>query len=276
MKEISKEVITNSVYKLIDNACHNLNDYTFNLLKEKYANERNTLAKEVLSQIIENATLAKNEHIPMCQDTGIVNCFVELGYDVHLKCDLYEAINEGVSKAYKELYLRKSVADAITRKNTLDNTPAIIHVKLVKGDKLKIKIAPKGAGSENMSKIKMLNPTDGIKGIKDFVINTIKEASGKPCPPIFVGVGIGGNFEKCAIMAKEAILREESSSDLEIRKLEDELTIELNNLNIGPMGLGGDTTCFRVFINTMPCHIASLPVAICIQCHASRHEEVVL
>lgn len=276
LKEIGKQQVVEEVFKGIDKACHNLNKFTLDLLDNALKSEDEALPREILGQIIENAHLASKEHIPMCQDTGIVTCFVELGYDVHLNFDLYEAINEGVSLAYNKLYLRKSVADSITRVNTGDNTPAIVHVKLVQGDKLKIKIAPKGAGSENMSRIKMLNPTDGIKGIKDFVIDTIKNASGKPCPPIFVGVGIGGNFEESALLAKEAILRETSSTSENVKELEDELTKELNELNIGPMGLSGKTTCFRVFINTLPCHIASLPVAINIQCHANRHEEVVI
>ena len=276
MKDINfdeiKEAVSNGIFK----ACHILNDFTLNHLKQASVNERKPLAKEILNQIIENDILAKKESIPMCQDTGIVTCFVVIGYDCHINCDIYDAINAGVREAYQKYYLRKSVADSITRKNTDDNTPAIVHIKMIHGDKLKITLAPKGAGSENMSKMAMLNPTDGIEGIKKFIINTIKEADGRPCPPIVLGIGIGGNFETCCLMAKEALLRENHSNDPIISKLESEILEEANKLNIGPMGLGGDTTVLDVFINTAPCHIASLPVALNIQCHANRHVEVII
>ena len=212
----------------------------------------------------------------MCQDTGIVVVFAKIGYDVHFTCELYEAINSGVRKAYNDFYLRKSVANPLTRKNTSDNTPAIVHTEFSKGDTLELRIALKGAGSENMSRLKMLNPTDGIEGISDFVIETVKLAGGRPCPPIFVGIGIGGDFEKSALLAKEAILEENANPDLEIKELEDRILKKINSLNIGPMGLGGDTSAFQVFIKTAPCHIASLPVAVNIQCHANRHVKVVL
>lgn len=187
-----------------------------------------------------------------------------------------DAINEGVRQAYNEYYLRKSVADSITRINTTDNTPAIIHTTFVDGDKVKLTIAPKGAGSENMSRLKMLNPTDGLAGIKEFVIETVKLADGRPCPPMVIGVGIGGNFEKSALLSKKALLREKTSTDPVLADFEKELKCELNKLNIGPMGLGGDTTVLDVFVEKHPCHIASLPVSVNIQCHANRHVEVIL
>ncbi len=276
MRTISFNEIKNGVVKGIYDACHILNDFTINHLKKAYINEENVLSKNILNQILENADLAKKESIPMCQDTGIVTCFVEVGYDVKIDCNLYDAINAGVKEAYDKYYLRKSVADAISRKNTSDNTPAIVHTKFIDGDSLKIKIAPKGAGSENMSRLAMLNPTIGINGIKKFIIDAVINADGRPCPPIIVGVGIGGNFETSALMAKEALLREERSKDEAISNLEKELIKEINELNIGPMGLGGKTTCLEVFIDTCPCHIASLPIAVNIQCHANRHVEVIL
>ncbi len=276
MKEITFEMIKNGVSDGLFKACHILNDFTLNHLKCARCNESSKLACEILDQILENANLAKNESIPMCQDTGIVTAFVEIGYECHIACDLYEAINAGVKDAYDKYYLRKSVADAITRKNTTDNTPAIVHIKMVAGNNLTIKLAPKGAGSENMSRMAMLNPTDGIEGIKKFVVNAVKDADGRPCPPLFLGIGIGGNFETSCLMAKEALLRESRSNDPVIAKLEEEIKAEVNKLYVGPMGLGGDTTALDVFINTVPCHIASLPVALNIQCHANRHVEVIL
>lgn len=276
MRNIYKEDIKEKVKDGLFKACHILNDYTLNHIKEARKKESNRLACEILSQIEENANLAKKEAIPMCQDTGIVTAFAYIGYDCHLCCDLYEAINDGVREAYNEFYLRKSVANAITRINTKDNTPAIVHVKMIPGDKLKIILAPKGAGSENMSKQAMLNPTDGIEGIKKFIIDAVKAADGRPCPPLFLGIGIGGNFEESCLMAKEALLRTSENTDPLVANLEKEIKEELNKTYIGPMGLGGDTTVFEVFINTTPCHIASLPVALNIQCHANRHEEVII
>lgn len=237
------------------------------------------LAKEILTQIIENDNLAQKENIPLCQDTGIAIFFLEIGQDVHIEGNLNDAINEAVKIAYTEGYFRKSVVKhPLDRVNTNDNTKAIIHTNIVSGDKMKITFAPKGAGSENMSQIKMLVPSDGIEGVKKFVIDTVKKAGGKPCPPIIVGVGIGGNFEKCALLAKEAILRDidDTSADQINASLERELLEEINKLNIGPMGLGGKTTALAVKVNSYPCHIASLPVAVNIQCHAARHEVIIL
>ncbi len=276
MKEISYNEIKQAVSDGIFKACHILNDFTINHLKLAKNKESNKLAKEIFNQILDNANLAKKESIPMCQDTGIVTAFVEIGYDTHINCDLYEAINDGVRDAYEKYYLRKSVANAITRVNTKDNTPAIVHIKMVKGNNIKITLAPKGAGSENMSKMAMLNPTDGIEGIKKFIVEAVKEADGRPCPPLFLGIGIGGNFETSCLLAKEALIRETRSENKDIAKLEEEIKDLVNKLYIGPMGLGGDTTVLDVFINTVPCHIASLPVALNIQCHANRHVEVII
>lgn len=276
MKEIQFEQIEQAVYNAINEAACSLNQFTLNKIKLARKSENNKIACGILDDIIKNDTLARKEMIPMCQDTGIVVVFAKIGYDIHFNCDLYDAINSGVSKAYNDFYLRKSVADPLSRINTKDNTPAIVHTVFTKGDMLELTIALKGAGSENMSKLKMLNPTDGNEGITDFVIETIKEAGGRPCPPLFVGIGIGGDFEKCALLAKEALMQEDNSQNEEIKRLEETILNKINSLNIGPMGLGGNTTAFAVFIKTAPCHIASLPVAVNIQCHANRHVKVVL
>lgn len=276
MKEIQFEQIEQAVYNAINEAACSLNQFTLNKIKLARKSENNKIACGILDDIIKNDTLARKEMIPMCQDTGIVVVFAKIGYDIYFNCDLYDAINSGVSKAYNDFYLRKSVADPLSRINTKDNTPAIVHTVFTKGDMLELTIALKGAGSENMSKLKMLNPTDGNEGITDFVIETIKEAGGRPCPPLFVGIGIGGDFEKCALLAKEALMQEDNSQNEEIKRLEETILNKINSLNIGPMGLGGNTTAFAVFIKTAPCHIASLPVAVNIQCHANRHVKVVL
>lgn len=276
MKEIQFEQIEQAIYNAINEAACSLNQFTLNKIKLARKSENNKIACGILDDIIKNDTLASKEMIPMCQDTGIVVVFAKIGYDIHFNCDLYDAINSGVSKAYNDFYLRKSVADPLSRINTKYNTPAIVHTVFTKGDMLELTIALKGAGSENMSKLKMLNPTDGYEGITDFVIETIKEAGGRPCPPLFVGIGIGGDFEKCALLSKEALMQEDNSQNEEIKRLEETILNKINSLNIGPMGLGGNTTAFAVFIKTAPCHIASLPVAVNIQCHANRHVKVVL
>lgn len=238
--------------------------------------EASPLGKEVLGQIINNFEIAGKESLPMCQDTGISVFFVEVGREVSFDGSLEEAINEGVRQGYKDGYLRKSVCHPLKRINTGDNTPAIIHISIIEGDKVKIKIAPKGAGSENMSRLKMLKPAEGIEGVKNFVVETIREAGGNPCPPIVVGVGIGGSFEKSAILSKKALLRPVGSvnPDNDLAALEGELLKMINDLGIGPMGFGGTTTALAVHVETYPCHIASLPVAVNIQCHADRHKEV--
>lgn len=278
MKIIEPETITNEVSRLCIEAATYIENDVLSCLKKAMNNE-DGLAKEILSQIIENDELATKENVPMCQDTGITVVFVEIGNDVHINGDIYDAINKGISDGYTKGYLRKSVVKSpLNRVNTKDNTPGIIHIKFVMGDKLKITICPKGAGSENMSKVKMLVPADGIQGIKKFVLDTVKEAGGRPCPPLVVGVGIGGDIEKAGLIAKEALLRpiDDESSDPDANKLEKELYKELNDLRVGPMGLGGKTTALAVKVNLYPCHIASLPVAVNIQCHASRHKVVIL
>ncbi len=215
----------------------------------------------------------------MCQDTGIVVIFLEIGNQIIFDGDIYDAVNQGVREAYADGFLRKSVVNhPIERKNTKDNTPAIIHTKIIQGDKLKISVAPKGGGSENMSLVKMLIPADGKEGIKKLVLDTIFHSGGKPCPPLVVGIGIGGNLEKAAIIAKEAIFRpinDEAENPFD-RELERELLKEINELGVGPMGFGGTTTALAVKVNSYPCHIASLPVAINIQCHAARHKEITI
>lgn len=279
MRIINSNLIKENIKSMLIKTNHIIDNDLFQTLSLYKDKEKSTLAKSVLNQILNNAELAKRELIPICQDTGIVVVFLEIGREVHINGNIEEAINEGIKEAYEEGYLRKSVVShPLNRINTEDNTPGVIHYKIVEGDKLKIKIAPKGAGSENMSSIKMLNPADGEIGIKRFVIDTIINAGGKPCPPIIVGVGIGGTFEKCALLSKEALLRDikDSSNDPICNKLEKELLEEINNLDIGPMGLGGSTTALAVKVNHYPCHIASLPVSVNIQCHVSRHEEVIL
>ena len=278
MKRIDPALITKEIKRMAIEAATIIDDDVLNCIKNAKDHECG-LAKSILEQIIENDTLAKEENIPMCQDTGITIVFVEIGNQVFIDGDIYEAINKGVSEGYTEGYLRKSVVKSpLNRINTKDNTPAIIHIKHTLGDTLKMTLCPKGAGSENMSKVKMLVPADGINGIKKFVKDTILEAGGRCCPPIIVGLGIGGDLEKCALLAKEALTRDldDKSDDIDAAKLEDELLKEINELNVGPMGLGGKTTCLAVKVNLYPCHIASLPVAINIQCHASRHRSVEL
>ncbi|HPJ24298.1 MAG TPA: fumarate hydratase, partial [Bacillota bacterium] len=244
-----------------------------------YENERNPLAKSVLDKIIINQEIAKKDNIPLCQDTGLVVCFVEIGRDLSFDYDLTEAINEGVHRGYVEGYLRKSVVShPLDRINTKDNTPAVIHYDFIPGNAMKIHLAPKGGGSENMSALKMLSPSEGRDGIINFVLETIKNAGGKPCPPIIVGVGIGGNFEHVAYLAKKAIFRhidDESAIETD-RLLEEELLEKVNQLDVGPMGLGGKTTALAVKVESAPCHIASLPVAINLQCHSARKKEVIL
>lgn len=279
MREIDSKSITNAVYKCCVDAAYFINDDVLNKIIDAKNKETDSIAKNILCQIIENDKLAKDEYIPMCQDTGVVLVFVEIGCDVHVSSSIENAINEGVRKAYTEAFLRKSVVkNPIDRINTNDNTPAVIYYKIVEGDKLKLSICLKGAGSENMSKIKMLNPSDGIDGIKKFVVDSIIEAGGRPCPPLVLGIGIGGTMDKAALMSKEALLRDisDSSDNEKIAKLENEIYDLVNETKVGPMGLKGDTTCLAVKINYYPCHIASLPVALTIQCHAHRHKEVIL
>lgn len=273
-----KKLEVSSIIPKIEQMCIEANYYAshslFNTLRMAKDVETSTLGKTILSQIIENDEIASKDHVPMCQDTGIVVVFVEIGHELQLIGNLEAAVHEGIRRGYEKGYLRKSVvAHPLHRINTKDNTPAIIHYNFTEGDQLKITIAPKGAGSENVSAISMLKPSDGYEGVKRFVIDTVLKAGGNPCPPIIVGIGIGGNFEKCALLSKQALMREikDQSQDEIAAKLETELLKEINELNIGPMGFGGVTTALAVKVNTYPCHIASLPVAVNIQCHASRH-----
>lgn len=241
--------------------------------------ERSEVGRDILQQILDNDRIAADEAVPACQDTGLAVIFVELGQDLQLEGgDLYEAINEGVRRGYAEGYLRKSACHPFSRKNTGDNTPAIIHLDLVPGDALRVTIAPKGGGSENMSTVKMLKPSDGREGVRRHVIDWVKGAGGNPCPPTIVGVGIGGNFERSAQLAKQALLRPlgEANADPDLAALEQEILAEINASGIGPMGLGGTVTSFAVHVVMAPCHIASLPVAVNLQCHAARHETVTL
>jgi fumarate hydratase subunit alpha len=278
MREIRTEEITRKVKDLCISANYELGEDVINAFERAREEEESPTGKEIFNQLIENARIAGKELIPLCQDTGFAVCFVELGDEVKVVGgNLIEAINEGVRQGYREGYLRKSICHPFTRKNTHDNTPAIVHVNLVPGNKLKIVIAPKGGGSENMSRASMLKPSDGVEGIKEFVISRVKEAGSNPCPPIVVGVGIGGTLEKAALLAKEALIRPlgTHNPDPEIAELERELLTKINDLGIGPQGLGGRITALAVNVDIYPCHIASLPVAVNINCHAHRHKEVV-
>lgn len=280
MREVKYSEITNHVAKLCQESNFNIGDDVILVLQKAITSESSPIAIDVLNQIIENARIAREERVPMCQDCGVAVFFIEIGQDVHvIGGDINEAINEGVRIGYGEGYLRKSmVASPLRRVNTGDNTPPVVHFKIVPGDKIRIVCAPKGAGSENMSAIRMLTPSDGINGIKKFVLECVEKAGPNPCPPIIVGVGIGGTFEKSALMAKEALLRTigQLSDDKDAASLECELLQEINSLGIGPSGFGGLTTALAVNIETYPCHIGSLPVAVNINCHAARHKEIVI
>ena len=289
VKEIQFSSIVAAVREMCICGCTMADPRLLDALAAARREEDCELADTILGQIEENARIARGggdggdesdegERLPLCQDTGLAVFFVALGSDVRIVGgELMDAVNRGVVEGYRDGYLRKSVvADPLRRANTGDNTPAIVHVRLVAGDGLRIRYAAKGGGSENMSRIAMLKPADGIEGVKDFVVNTVAEAGGNPCPPLVVGVGIGGDFEQCAIMAKEALFRPlgEASGDEFYAGVEAELLGRINALGIGPMGLGGSTTALAVHILAAPCHIASLPVAVNLNCHSSRHEEV--
>jgi len=279
MREIDVELITEKVRGLCMKASTDLGEDVLQAFDRAMEREESPLGLEILKELKENARIAREENVPICQDTGFAVVFVELGQEVHLVGgDLYEAIQEGVRQGYRDGYLRKSICHPFTRANTGDNTPAIIHTELVPGDKVKMTVAPKGGGSENMSRVVMLTPSDGIEGIKRFVVQRVRESGSNPCPPTIVGVGIGGTFEQAALLAKKSLLRTLGSRnpDPELGKLESEILTEINHLGIGPQGLGGRTTSLAVHILMMPCHIASLPLAVNIQCHAQRHKEVVV
>lgn len=275
IRTINVEEITKNIKEMCIEANHYLSKDMDAAMKRAEAEEKAPLGKQILSQLQENLKIAAEDMIPICQDTGMAVVFLEVGQDVHFEGGLLEdAVNEGVRQGYVEGFLRKSVVkDPLIRENTKDNTPAIIHTKIVSGDKVKIKVAPKGFGSENMSRVFMLKPAEGIEGVKNAVLTAVKDAGPNACPPMVVGVGIGGTFEKCALMAKEALTRKVGShSDIPyVKELEEELLERINGLGIGPGGLGGTTTALAVNINTYPTHIAGLPVGINICCHVNRH-----
>jgi fumarate hydratase subunit alpha len=279
MREIHVDEIRDNVAQICLDAAYNLSDDVIIAFDRAIETETAPGAKEIIELLKENARIAREEHIPICQDTGIAIFFVEIGQDLRIKNGfIVEAINEGVRKGYKEGYLRKSVVDPITRKNTGDNTPAIIYTELVPGDRLKISFMPKGAGSENMSVIRMLRPTEGVEGIRNFVLECVQKAGANPCPPVVVGVGIGGSFEKAALLAKKSLLRPVGSPNpkLELASLEETLLKAVNKTGIGPEGFGGRVTAMAVHVESYPCHIASLPVAVNINCHAARHKTIIL
>lgn len=279
-----KEINVSKITEVVKNMCIDANYYLTHDVKEKiesaYKQEKWPMAKEILEKILTNIDIAKKEEMPICQDTGMACVFVEIGQDVHIiGGNLKDAINEGIRQGYNKGFLRKSVVkDPLDRINTMDNTPAIIYYDIVEGDKLKIKVAPKGFGSENMSQLKMLKPADGLEGIKDFVLKVVKDAGPNPCPPIVVGIGIGGTFDKAANLAKKALVRplNEKNNNEFYANLEKELLKEVNELGIGPQGFGGKTTALAVNIETYPTHIAGLPVAVNINCHVTRHAEIEL
>lgn len=281
MRELNVDIITNTVERLCIESNYFLPQDVKKAIEEAVIKEESPIGKDTLLYILKNQEIAGRNRVPICQDTGLAVFFIELGQDLRLVGgDFNEAINEGVRRGYKNGYLRKSTVDdpIFLRKNTGDNTPAIIHTTIVKGDKLKITIAPKGGGSENMSALRMLTPSDGVKGIKEFIVETVERAGSNPCPPVIVGVGIGGTVEMTALIAKKALLRTlgEHNSNPEVAKLENELLEEINNLGIGPQGFGGRITALAVNIETFPAHLASMPVAVNIQCHAARHMTAIL
>jgi fumarate hydratase subunit alpha len=280
MREIHSNEITNAVRELCIKANSFLPKDIENSLKKSFEDEKFEIAKDTLMKLIENSSIASSEKVPICQDTGMACVFLEIGQDVHISGQFIDdAINEGVKQGYEEGYLRKSIVkDPINRINTKDNTPAAITYEFVPGENIKITVAPKGFGSENMSKIKMLKPADGIEGVKKFITDTVKEAGPNPCPPMVIGVGIGGNFDKVAALAKKALLRpiDEYNSDDFYKNLEEEMLVKINQLGIGPQGFGGKTTALGVNIETLPTHIAGLPVAVNISCHVTRHASCII
>ena len=275
IREINVKELTENISEMCIQANHYLSPDMDACMKEAVQTEKSELGKKILNQLQENLEIADKEMIPICQDTGMAVIFMEIGQDVHfVGGDFEEAVNEGVRRGYVDGYLRKSVVkDPLIRENTKDNTPAILHTQIVPGDKVKITIAPKGFGSENMSRIFMLKPADGIEGVKNAILTAVKDAGPNACPPMVVGVGIGGTFEKCALLAKQALTRpvNEHSDIPYVKDLEEEMLTRINKLGIGPGGLGGTTTALAVNINTYPTHIAGLPVAINICCHVNRH-----
>lgn len=280
MREVNVSIITDNIKEMCIEANHFLTDDMKNVFEKAVKNEESALGKQVLGQLEENLKVAGEDMIPICQDTGMAVVFINVGQDVHLiGGDITDAINEGVRRGYVDGYLRKSVVkDPIYRENTKDNTPAVIHFKIVPGDKVDITVAPKGFGSENMSRVFMLKPADGIEGVKEAILTAVKDAGPNACPPMVVGVGIGGTFEKCAYLAKKALTRDlnEESPVEYVRDLEKEMLEKINKLGIGPGGLGGTQTALAINIETYPTHIAGLPVAVNICCHVNRHSHRVI
>ncbi|MGD0217737.1 MAG: fumarate hydratase [Desulfobaccales bacterium] len=279
MREIEVAAVTQGVKEAAIVANYEASPDLLRALARGAESEESESGREIFRQLLENASIAREERVPMCQDCGLAVIFVELGQEVHLVGGSFEAaIQEGVRQGYGEGYLRKSLCDPLTRANTGDNTPAVIHTEIVPGDRLKLIVVPKGGGSENMSRVHMLKPAEGWAGIKEKVVGTVAEAGPNPCPPIIVGVGIGGTFEQAAYLSKKSLLRDlgQPNPDPELARLEEELLLAVNDLGIGPQGLGGRITALAVHLLMQQCHIASLPVAVNIQCHASRHREVVL
>jgi len=281
VREVKFDTLVSTVRDLCMDANYYIPDDVRQKIIEFRDKEESEVARNILDIILKNHEVSANEKMPICQDTGFAVFFIEMGEDVRITGGGFEeAIYEGVRQGYREGYLRKSIVDdpLFERKNTKDNTPPIIHLRLVPGDKIKIVFAPKGGGSENMSEVKMMVPADGEEGVKRFVVDRVRRSGGNPCPPVIVGVGIGGTFEHVAYLAKKALLRPVGSHhpDPRFAKLEDEILEEINKLGIGPMGLGGRTTALAVHIETHPCHIASMPVAVNMQCHAARHKEAII
>ena len=279
MREIEVAKVTQGVKQAAIAANYEASADLLRALARGAAAEESESGREIFRQLLENASIAREERVPMCQDCGLAVVFVELGQDVRLVGGSFEtAIHEGIRQGYGEGYLRKSLCHPLTRANTGDNTPAVIHTEIVPGDRLKLTVVPKGGGSENMSRVHMLKPAEGWAGVKEKVVGTVREAGPNPCPPIIVGVGIGGSFEQAAYLSKKSLLRELGlpNADPELARLEEELLLAVNDLGIGPQGLGGRITALAVHLLMQPCHIASLPVAVNIQCHSSRHREVVL
>lgn len=281
MREIDAQEVTKTVSQLFQEACHYLPEDVLTSLKQAREAEESAVGRDVLDRILDNAEVSANEKIPLCQDTGTAVVFLELGQDAHIAGgDLCTAINEGVRQGYTEGYLRKSIVRQpySSRVNTKDNTPAVIHTDIVPGDRLKITVMPKGGGAENMARLAMLSPARGRQGVIDFVVNAVDEAGSNPCPPVIVGVGIGGTAEKAVLVAKKALLRKvgEPNPDAEVAELEKEILHRVNNLGIGPMGYGGRNTALAVHAEVFPTHIASLPVAVNLQCYSARHKEAIL
>ena len=279
MRTIHASLLTDTIASLCVEANCRLPEDMRRSIENARNEEKWDTARGILDKIIENYNIADEKFVPICQDTGVCCVFLKIGTDVHIEGDLIEAVNEGVRRGYRDGYLRKSVVgDPLRRVNTGDNTPAMLYTELVPGDKLELTVAPKGFGSENMSKLAMLKPSDGVEGVKDFVVKTVEEAGPNPCPPIVVGVGIGGTFDKAALLAKKALMRstDERNKDEYYAALEAELLDRINALGIGPQGFGGRTTALAVNIETMPTHIAGLPVAVNINCHVTRHSTVIL